>query len=170
MLFWKFYLHVEIHQVPEFEEAAFSAPLNKVVRCKTKFGWHLLQVLSERYDLRCQRNMLLQEVSMYFLDLFPFLYTERNRFLNTFNLPSSTRKCKTHLSSKRHNWLMSENLMKCTCIILHPAALKLPRITKRNLWWKTIIKDYNNWYISNRYWCMLDLLDGKKERSFNFII
>ncbi|XP_072985863.1 rhodanese-like/PpiC domain-containing protein 12, chloroplastic isoform X1 [Typha latifolia] len=33
--------------VPEFEEAAFSAPLNKVVRCKTKFGWHLLQVLSE---------------------------------------------------------------------------------------------------------------------------
>lgn len=36
-------------QVPEFEEAAFSAPLNKVVRCKTKFGWHLLQVLSERY-------------------------------------------------------------------------------------------------------------------------
>ncbi|MCL7050893.1 hypothetical protein MKW94_026540 [Papaver nudicaule] len=34
--------------VPEFEEAAFSAPLNKVVRCKTKFGWHLLQVVSER--------------------------------------------------------------------------------------------------------------------------
>ncbi|KAF9597850.1 hypothetical protein IFM89_021935 [Coptis chinensis] len=34
--------------VPEFEEAAFNAPLNKVVRCKTKFGWHLLQVLSER--------------------------------------------------------------------------------------------------------------------------
>ncbi|XP_020230770.1 rhodanese-like/PpiC domain-containing protein 12, chloroplastic [Cajanus cajan] len=34
--------------VPEFEEAAFSAPLNKVVKCKTKFGWHLLQVLSER--------------------------------------------------------------------------------------------------------------------------
>lgn len=34
--------------VPEFEEAAFSAPLNKVVRCKTKFGWHLLQVLAER--------------------------------------------------------------------------------------------------------------------------
>ncbi|KAF7006616.1 hypothetical protein CFC21_021645 [Triticum aestivum] len=34
--------------VPEFEEAAFSAPLNKVVRCKTKFGWHLVQVLSER--------------------------------------------------------------------------------------------------------------------------
>ncbi|XP_059286120.1 rhodanese-like/PpiC domain-containing protein 12, chloroplastic [Lycium ferocissimum] len=34
--------------VPEFEEAAFSAPLNKVVGCKTKFGWHLLQVLSER--------------------------------------------------------------------------------------------------------------------------
>lgn len=37
--------------VPEFEEAAFSAPLNKVVRCKTKFGWHLLQVLSEREAL-----------------------------------------------------------------------------------------------------------------------
>ncbi|GKU93470.1 hypothetical protein SLEP1_g7063 [Rubroshorea leprosula] len=36
--------------VPEFEEAAFSAPLNKVVRCKTQFGWHLLQVLSEREE------------------------------------------------------------------------------------------------------------------------
>ncbi|KAH7542180.1 rhodanese-like/PpiC domain-containing protein 12, chloroplastic isoform X2 [Ziziphus jujuba] len=36
--------------VPEFEEAAFSAPLNSVVRCKTKFGWHLLQVLSEREE------------------------------------------------------------------------------------------------------------------------
>lgn len=34
--------------VPEFEEAAFSAPLNKVVKCKTNYGWHLLQVLSER--------------------------------------------------------------------------------------------------------------------------
>lgn len=34
--------------VPEFEEVAFNAPFNKVVRCKTKFGWHLLQVLSER--------------------------------------------------------------------------------------------------------------------------
>ncbi|GFY94283.1 rhodanese-like domain-containing protein [Actinidia rufa] len=34
--------------VPEFEEAAFKAPVNKVVRCKTKFGWHLLEVLSER--------------------------------------------------------------------------------------------------------------------------
>ncbi|KAF8009285.1 hypothetical protein BT93_J0319 [Corymbia citriodora subsp. variegata] len=34
--------------VPEFEEAAFSAPINKVVKCKTKFGWHLLQVISER--------------------------------------------------------------------------------------------------------------------------
>ncbi|XP_062188671.1 rhodanese-like/PpiC domain-containing protein 12, chloroplastic isoform X2 [Phragmites australis] len=34
--------------VPEFEEAAFGAPLNKVVRCTTKFGWHLLQVLAER--------------------------------------------------------------------------------------------------------------------------
>ncbi|KAE8711351.1 Rhodanese-like/PpiC domain-containing protein 12 [Hibiscus syriacus] len=36
--------------VPEFEEAAFSAPLNKVVKCKTNFGWHLLQVLSEREE------------------------------------------------------------------------------------------------------------------------
>lgn len=36
--------------VPEFEEAAFGAPLNKVVKCKTKFGWHLLQVLSEREE------------------------------------------------------------------------------------------------------------------------
>ncbi|XP_042003537.1 rhodanese-like/PpiC domain-containing protein 12, chloroplastic isoform X2 [Salvia splendens] len=36
--------------VPEFEEAAFNAPLNKIVRCKTKFGWHLLQVLSEREE------------------------------------------------------------------------------------------------------------------------
>ncbi|PKA57967.1 Rhodanese-like/PpiC domain-containing protein 12 [Apostasia shenzhenica] len=35
--------------VPEFEEAAFNAALNKVVRCKTKFGWHLLEVLSESY-------------------------------------------------------------------------------------------------------------------------
>ncbi|XP_042474229.1 rhodanese-like/PpiC domain-containing protein 12, chloroplastic isoform X1 [Zingiber officinale] len=37
-------------QVPEFEEAVFNAPLNKVVRCKTKYGWHLLQVLSEREE------------------------------------------------------------------------------------------------------------------------
>lgn len=36
--------------VPEFEEAAFNAPVNKVVRCKTKFGWHLLQVLSAREE------------------------------------------------------------------------------------------------------------------------
>ncbi|XP_078438566.1 rhodanese-like domain-containing protein / PPIC-type PPIASE domain-containing protein [Wolffia australiana] len=34
--------------VPEFEEVAFGAPLNKVVRCKTQFGWHLVQVISER--------------------------------------------------------------------------------------------------------------------------
>ncbi|XP_020274542.1 rhodanese-like/PpiC domain-containing protein 12, chloroplastic isoform X2 [Asparagus officinalis] len=40
--------------VPEFEEAAFSAPLNKVVRCKTKFGWHLLQVLSEREESKLE--------------------------------------------------------------------------------------------------------------------
>ncbi|GAA0147255.1 chaperone [Lithospermum erythrorhizon] len=36
--------------VPEFEETAFSAPINKVMKCKTKFGWHLLQVLSEREE------------------------------------------------------------------------------------------------------------------------
>lgn len=36
--------------VPEFDEAAFAAPLNKIIRCKTKFGWHLLQVLSEREE------------------------------------------------------------------------------------------------------------------------
>ncbi|XP_031495792.1 rhodanese-like/PpiC domain-containing protein 12, chloroplastic isoform X2 [Nymphaea colorata] len=36
--------------VSEFDQAAFSAPLNKVVKCKTKFGWHLLQVLSEREE------------------------------------------------------------------------------------------------------------------------
>ncbi|XP_038706915.1 rhodanese-like/PpiC domain-containing protein 12, chloroplastic [Tripterygium wilfordii] len=40
--------------VPEFEEAAFDAPLNKVVKCKTKFGWHLLQVLSEREESMLQ--------------------------------------------------------------------------------------------------------------------
>ncbi|OAY57962.1 rhodanese-like/PpiC domain-containing protein 12, chloroplastic [Manihot esculenta] len=40
--------------VPEFEEAAFNAPLNKVVKCKTKFGWHLLQVLSEREESSLQ--------------------------------------------------------------------------------------------------------------------
>jgi parvulin-like peptidyl-prolyl isomerase len=34
--------------VPEFEEAAFGAKLNKPVKVKTKFGWHLLQVVSER--------------------------------------------------------------------------------------------------------------------------
>ncbi|CAK7330659.1 unnamed protein product [Dovyalis caffra] len=43
-------LTFETPKVPEFEEAAFSAPLNKIVRCKTKFGWHLLQVLSEREE------------------------------------------------------------------------------------------------------------------------
>ncbi|KAL9263815.1 Rhodanese-like/PpiC domain-containing protein [Drosera capensis] len=37
--------------VPEFEEAAFGAKLNEVVKCKTQFGWHLLQVLSEREEL-----------------------------------------------------------------------------------------------------------------------
>lgn len=35
-------------QVQEFEEAAFTAPLNKIVRVKTKFGWHLVQALSQR--------------------------------------------------------------------------------------------------------------------------
>ncbi|KAH7677367.1 Peptidylprolyl isomerase protein [Dioscorea alata] len=36
--------------IPEFEQVAFTAPLNKVVRCKSKYGWHLLQVLSEREE------------------------------------------------------------------------------------------------------------------------
>ncbi|KAK3205492.1 hypothetical protein Dsin_019538 [Dipteronia sinensis] len=40
--------------VPEFEEAAFGSPLNRVIRCKTKFGWHLLQVLSEREESSLQ--------------------------------------------------------------------------------------------------------------------
>ncbi|CAN8300635.1 unnamed protein product [Cochlearia groenlandica] len=38
--------------VPEFEKAAFEAELNQVVRCKTQFGWHLLQVLSEREPVK----------------------------------------------------------------------------------------------------------------------
>ncbi|CAF2136675.1 BnaA02g04180D [Brassica napus] len=38
--------------VPEFEEAAFKAELNHVVTCKTQFGWHLLQVLSEREPVK----------------------------------------------------------------------------------------------------------------------
>lgn len=42
--------------VPEFEEAAFTAPLNKIVRVKTKFGWHLVQALSER------KGAFLQEI------------------------------------------------------------------------------------------------------------
>ncbi|KAL3681915.1 hypothetical protein R1sor_024871 [Riccia sorocarpa] len=36
---------------PAFEEAAFGAPVNKLVRVKTKRGWHLLQVLGERNDV-----------------------------------------------------------------------------------------------------------------------
>eukprot|EP00475_Leptophrys_vorax_P018712 TRINITY_DN25587_c0_g1_i1.p1 TRINITY_DN25587_c0_g1~~TRINITY_DN25587_c0_g1_i1.p1 ORF type:complete len:259 (-),score=33.23 TRINITY_DN25587_c0_g1_i1:128-904(-) len=32
----------------EFEEAAFKAKVGELVRCKTKHGWHLLQVLAER--------------------------------------------------------------------------------------------------------------------------
>ncbi|GJP65409.1 hypothetical protein CLOP_g22294 [Closterium sp. NIES-67] len=34
---------------PEFEEAAFKAKPGDVVRCKTKHGWHLLQVLGDRH-------------------------------------------------------------------------------------------------------------------------
>ncbi|CAI5509276.1 unnamed protein product, partial [Closterium sp. Naga37s-1] len=34
---------------PEFEEAAFKARPGDVVRCKTKHGWHLLQVLGDRH-------------------------------------------------------------------------------------------------------------------------
>ncbi|CAA3007779.1 rhodanese-like domain-containing 12, chloroplastic [Olea europaea subsp. europaea] len=57
--------------VPEFEEAAFSAPLNKVVGCKTKFGWHLLQVLSERYFQKLFAISLLRKWICSFLNL-PF--------------------------------------------------------------------------------------------------
>ncbi|CAM8949648.1 unnamed protein product [Rhodiola kirilowii] len=32
----------------EFAKVAFEAPLEKVVRCKTRLGWHLLRVLGER--------------------------------------------------------------------------------------------------------------------------
>nr|AAM63512.1 peptidyl-prolyl cis-trans isomerase-like protein [Arabidopsis thaliana] len=38
--------------VPEFEEAAFKAELDQVVRCRTQFGLHLLQVLSEREPVK----------------------------------------------------------------------------------------------------------------------
>lgn len=64
-----------VYQVPEFEEAAFSAPLNKVVGCKTKFGWHLLQVLSERWfqNSRCNRNLCLQKLGK----KIPFLNLQR---------------------------------------------------------------------------------------------
>lgn len=48
--------------VPEFEEAAFKAPLNKLVRVKTKHGWHLLQVLSER-EASFLRDIDVQELS-----------------------------------------------------------------------------------------------------------
>ncbi|EOA21238.1 hypothetical protein CARUB_v10001587mg [Capsella rubella] len=38
--------------VPEFEGAAFKAEPNQVVRCRTQFGLHLLQVLSEREPVK----------------------------------------------------------------------------------------------------------------------
>uniref|UniRef100_A0A7N0THF7 Peptidylprolyl isomerase n=1 Tax=Kalanchoe fedtschenkoi TaxID=63787 RepID=A0A7N0THF7_KALFE len=33
---------------PEFAEVAFKAPLERVFRCKTRLGWHLVRVLGER--------------------------------------------------------------------------------------------------------------------------
>lgn len=129
----------ENFQVPEFEEAAFSSPLNKVVRCKTKFGWHLLQVLSERYiwiskynwktkthmrpshaSMSLIGNMSLKEVDYRFFILLFSQHTERNRYLNRFSLMSSMRKCKIHLFLKRLNWLMLENRTKCMCMIISP--------------------------------------------------
>lgn len=69
-LVWSsFTLRCQIYQVPEFEEAAFSAPLNKVVGCKTKFGWHLLQVLSERYFQKLFAISLLRKWICSFLNL-----------------------------------------------------------------------------------------------------
>ncbi|KAL2612652.1 hypothetical protein R1flu_024344 [Riccia fluitans] len=40
---------------PAFEEAAFGAPVNKLVRAKTKYGWHLLQVLGERQAMKLEQ-------------------------------------------------------------------------------------------------------------------
>lgn len=33
---------------PSFEEVAFNSPVGAVARCKTRHGWHLVQVLKER--------------------------------------------------------------------------------------------------------------------------
>ena len=59
------FFYGELLQVPEFEEAAFTAPLNKVVKCKTQFGWHLLQVLSERCVF-CYSMYLFSELSSFY--------------------------------------------------------------------------------------------------------
>ncbi|KAL2649340.1 hypothetical protein R1flu_017468 [Riccia fluitans] len=40
---------------PAFEEAAFGAPVNKLVKVKTKYGWHLLQVLGERQAMKLEQ-------------------------------------------------------------------------------------------------------------------
>ncbi|BFI40507.1 hypothetical protein AXG93_2852s1140 [Marchantia polymorpha subsp. ruderalis] len=40
---------------PAFEEAIFTAQLNKLIRVKTKHGWHLLQVLSERPAMKLEQ-------------------------------------------------------------------------------------------------------------------
>ncbi|KAL3680406.1 hypothetical protein R1sor_023362 [Riccia sorocarpa] len=40
---------------PAFEAAAFGAPVNKLVRVKTKHGWHLLQVLGERQAMKLEQ-------------------------------------------------------------------------------------------------------------------
>ena len=73
-----------IGQVPEFEEAAFSAPLNKVVRCKTKFGWHLLQVLAERYMVLTLK---------YYVLVIRCAWTETDTFLT---------KCQGSMRTARH--------------------------------------------------------------------
>ena len=90
-----------MYQVPEFEEAAFSAPLNKVVKCKTNYGWHLLQVLSERYALEhsAQLKLVLDEAKQVLTLL--ELASGKNRCLKTFNQRSFMQKCKIPVSLKR---------------------------------------------------------------------
>lgn len=95
-------------QVPEFEEAAFSASLNKVVRCKTQFGWHLLQVLSERYVLKAclllisyltmqSSCWLTLECTNLFLYLHHILLG-KNHYFKTLNLRSFMWRCKIPVS------------------------------------------------------------------------
>lgn len=93
-----------VSQVPEFEKAAFDAPVNKVVKCKTKFGWHLLQVLSERYSFYkptwTGKPYLLKKV----LTLSSFLNTQgKNQCLKIFNLIIFMKNCKIHVFWKKLN-------------------------------------------------------------------